>query len=91
MQEMVKEGNGFVIRQDGEVVAEVTYVPSGTNALIIDHTYVTESMRGQKLAENLVKKVVEYARENDRKVVPACSYAYAQFRRHKEYQDVWQQ
>jgi predicted GNAT family acetyltransferase len=90
MSETVKEGNGFITWENGEVIAEITFVPSGEDTLIIDHTYVMEAMRGRKLAENLVQRVVEYARETNKKVVPACSYAHALFRRRKEYHDIWE-
>jgi predicted GNAT family acetyltransferase len=91
VQETVKDGNRFVVKDNGEVVAEVTFVTDGEHTLIIDHTYVDPAMRGQKLAEDLVRRVVEHARETNKKIVPACSYAHAQFRRRKEYEDVWQQ
>ncbi|MBW7455563.1 GNAT family N-acetyltransferase [Paenibacillus sepulcri] len=88
MRETVMEGNSFVVRDDGASVAEITFVPSG-DTYIIDHTYVSEALRGQKIAEDLVKRVVEHARENHKMIVPACSYALAQFKRRKEYQDIW--
>ncbi|AWB43070.1 N-acetyltransferase [Paenibacillus sp. CAA11] len=88
MRETIQEGNGFVMREDGEAVAEVTYIPQG-DALVIDHTFVSEALRGQKVGEELIKRVVEHARESDMLVVPACAYAHALFKRHKEYGDVW--
>ncbi|BBH23676.1 N-acetyltransferase [Paenibacillus baekrokdamisoli] len=91
MSEPIKQGNAFVIEENGEMVAEITFVPQGEDTLVIDHTYVSEAMRGQKLAETLVKQVVDYARQTNKKIIPACSYAEAQFRRKKEYHDVWKQ
>ncbi|TJY40699.1 N-acetyltransferase [Cohnella pontilimi] len=91
MLETLKDGNRFVMKDDGEAVAEITFVPQGEATLVIDHTYVDPAWRGQKLAEELVMRVVEHARETNRKIIPACSYAHALFRRKKEYQDVWQQ
>ncbi|QYR21491.1 N-acetyltransferase [Paenibacillus sp. sptzw28] len=90
MGETVKEGNGFITWEDGVAVAEITFVTSGEDTLIIDHTFVLEAMRGRKLAEDLVQRVVEYARETNKKIVPACSYAHALFRRRKEYHDIWE-
>ncbi|MNK68747.1 Acetyltransferase (GNAT) family protein [compost metagenome] len=90
MRETIQEGNAFVIKEDGSVIAEVTFKPVGEGTIVIDHTYVAEEMRGQKLAEDLVRRVVEHARETNQKIIPACSYADAQFRRRKEYEDVWQ-
>ncbi|MNH98261.1 Acetyltransferase (GNAT) family protein [compost metagenome] len=90
MRETIQEGNAFVIKEDGSVIAEVTFKPFGEGTIVIDHTYVAEEMRGQKLAEDLIRRVVEHARETNQKIIPACSYADAQFRRRKEYEDVWQ-
>ncbi|WJH35680.1 N-acetyltransferase [Paenibacillus sp. CC-CFT747] len=87
---MIQEGNAFLIKEGDEVVGEVTFRMAGDKTLVLDHTFVAPEKRGQKLAEELVRRVVEYARETNRKVVPACSYADAQFRRHKEYADVWE-
>ncbi|KIL37612.1 GNAT family acetyltraansferase [Cohnella kolymensis] len=89
MRETVKEGNSFVVKDNGEMVAEITYKPAAKDMIVIDHTYVSPAMRGQKLAEDLVRRVVEHAREANKMVVPSCSYAHAQFKRHNEYQDVW--
>ena len=90
MSELIKQGNGFVIQENGEMVAEITFIPQG-DTLIIDHTYVSEALRGQKIAEALVKRVAEYARETNKKIIPACSYAHALFKRKSEYHDVWKQ
>lgn len=90
MRETIQEGNAFVIKENGSVIAEVTFKPVGEETIVIDHTYVAEEMRGQKLAEDLVRRVVEHARETNQKIIPACSYADAQFRRRREYEDVWQ-
>jgi predicted GNAT family acetyltransferase len=90
MRETARDGNRFVVKEGGEVVAEVTFRPGGDNTLVIDHTFVAPEMRGQKLAEDLVKRVVGLARETGQKIVPACSYASAQFKRNKDYEDVWQ-
>lgn len=90
MRETVKEGNSFVVKENGERIAEITYMAVAKNTIVIDHTYVSPKMRGQKLAEDLVRRVVEHAREEKKMIVPSCSYAHAQFKRHKEYNDVWQ-
>ena len=49
--------------------AEMTYVPTGKDKIIIDHTGVGESLRGQGIAKQLVEAGVNYARENDIKIL----------------------
>ncbi|MFB9325093.1 GNAT family N-acetyltransferase [Paenibacillus aurantiacus] len=89
MRETLQEGNGFIIRENGTAVGEITYAEDGPDTLIIDHTYVDPSMRGQKLGDELVRQVVDHARASGKQIVPACSFAHALFRRHKEFGDVW--
>jgi uncharacterized protein len=68
------ERNGmFFIERDGRRVAELTYRMNGETA-VVDHTWVDPSLRGGKLAPNLVQAVVDWAREGKRKISPACSY-----------------
>ncbi|KON97560.1 hypothetical protein AF333_20945 [Aneurinibacillus migulanus] len=78
----------FFIEQDGQKFAEITYTPVGDDTIIIDHTFVSDALRGQRIAEKLVYKVVEKARMENKKIIPLCPFAKSQFMRHEEYQDV---
>lgn len=90
MRTMEQRDNGFVIQEEGKEVAEITYVLDG-QTMTVDHTFVSEELRGQKVGDQLARAVAEYAREQGYKIVPACSFADAWFRRHKEYGDLLQQ
>jgi uncharacterized protein len=91
MRQIREEDHAVVMVEDGQVVAEVGYKSIDDHSLVIDHTFVSEQLRGQKIGKELIDKVVDMARDQHKKVVPACSYALALFKRHKEYSDVWQQ
>ncbi|MFD2236472.1 GNAT family N-acetyltransferase [Aureimonas populi] len=82
--------DGLFIAGEGEDRAELTYAHAGIQeALVFDHTYVPERLRGQGIAEKLVDHAVAYARSQNLKVVPACSYVRTLFRRHPEkYADI---
>lgn len=58
--------------------------------MIIDHTVVDESLKGQGIAKRLVAKVVERMREEGRKIIPLCPFAKAIFDRTPEYSDIRQ-
>jgi len=45
-------------------------------------------LEGKGLASLLLKRSVEYARENNYKINPLCPFAEVQFDEHKEYRDV---
>ena len=85
----IKAGeNCFFIETDGEKLAEITYANSGDKQITIDHTYVSEKLRGEKVGNALVEKVVEFARQENLQVVPQCSFAVKEFEKNKQYEDV---
>ncbi|MGB6179131.1 GNAT family N-acetyltransferase [Carnobacterium sp.] len=67
--------------EQGKLIAEVTYVPSGNDKVILDHTFVDPSLRGQGIAEELVNRVVEEMQLENKKIIPLCPYAKTLFER----------
>jgi predicted GNAT family acetyltransferase len=53
--------------------------------LDIYHTYVPEELRGHGIASQLVKKVLDYASEQDYRVKPTCPFVASFIQRHEEY------
>ncbi len=82
------EEGRFFIEEDGQMLAEITYRRPDQQQLLIDHTYVSETLRGQSIGEQLVRHVVDQARQENSKIIPECSYAKHQFEKHPEYADV---
>ena len=70
--------------------AEMTYSRAGASTIIIDHTGVPDALRGRGVGQALVRRGVEDARVEGRKIVPLCPFAKAQIARHPEWQDVLQ-
>jgi len=89
----IKEGKNRFYMEDekSRFLAEVTYVTTSGNEILIDHTFVHPSLRGQGIAQKLIFKVVEHARKNKLKITPICTYAVAEFQRKSEYSDVLNQ
>ncbi|MDT3426734.1 putative GNAT family acetyltransferase [Paenibacillus forsythiae] len=87
--QQISSGEGrFYIAGDAEDLAEITYKLDNSKTMIVDHTYVSEQLRGQGAGEQLVKAVVDKARSEGLSVIPQCSYAAHQFKKHPEYGDV---
>lgn len=84
------EGNrgAFFVEQDGKRVAEMTYVKSGEERIIIDHTEVGDELRGQGAGKQLVLAAVEMAREKKIRILPLCPFAKSVFDRTPEIRDV---
>ncbi len=67
--------------------AELQYRLRG-GVMTIVHTGVPDAIGGRGVAAELTRVALETARANHWKVVPACAYAEAFMRRHREYQDL---
>jgi len=78
----------YVLRGPDGAEAELTFTRVGDKQLIIDHTGVPDAFRGQGAGLRLVTRAVEDARAAGKKIIPLCPFAAAQFRRHKEWEDV---
>jgi predicted GNAT family acetyltransferase len=80
-------GGRYVYRAEG-AEAELTFREAGEGQIIIDHTGVPDAFRGQGIGAALVSHAVEDARAAGKTILPLCSFAAAQFRRHPEWDDV---
>ena len=69
-------------------VGELTYQRTTPERMIIDHTRVFEGFEGQGIARQLVMAAVDFARQNNRTIIPVCSYARNVLTRTKEYKDI---
>ena len=88
--DVIKKGkNQFYISENVEnVLAEITFVRINENEITINHTYVSDALSGRGVALQLVKKVVEYARQENKKIIPLCPYAKKVMMESDEYEDI---
>ncbi len=79
----------FHLTRDGERLAEMTYsaTPDGKH-IIIDHTQVSEQLKGQGVGKKLVEAAVAWARKEHVKVAVTCPFAKAVFEKTPELRDV---
>jgi len=68
--------------------AELTYSQVGTFRIIVDHTGVPDSLRGQGIGLALAEKVVSDACERGLQIIPLCPFFRLQAERHEEWRDV---
>ncbi len=80
----------FYINRDDKQIAELDF-DLKDNVMNAFHTGVRKELEGQGIAAKLFDKLVEYARENNYKIIPSCSYILVKFRRRPDdFADVWQ-
>ena len=71
-----------------EPLAEMTYTMPSLDKMIIEHTEVSDELRGQHVGYDLVAAAVDYARAHHIKILPLCPFANAVFKKKKDYEDV---
>lgn len=78
----------FEAMDSGKSVGKMTYSRSGKDKIVIEHTEVDPSHQGKGVGKQLVEKSAEYARENNLKIVPECSFAKNVMEKTSDYDDV---
>lgn len=72
-------------------LAVITYVMTDEITLLIEHTVVSDQLKGQGAGKKLVEAVVQFARANGFTIIPQCPFAASVFQKTPEYADVLKQ
>lgn len=85
MVEVKREDNGiegrFLAYEDGAFAGEMTYLWVDDKEILVEHTRVGEEFRGRGIAKILFDEMICFAKENNVKVMPVCSYVVKMFRK----------
>jgi len=81
-------GGSFFIEGTGKKLGELTYSNVSDALITIDHTEVSEELKGKGAGKQLVSAAVDFARKNKLTVKLQCSFAKSVFERVREFQDV---
>jgi uncharacterized protein len=78
----------FYIEIDLQIQAKMSYIWRGNDRIIIDHTEVSEFLRGKNAGKQMVTKAVEFARKKNIKIVPLCPFAKRVLTKSPDFSDV---
>jgi predicted GNAT family acetyltransferase len=78
----------FFVAADENILAETTYTMASDNKMIIEHTEVSDELRGKDVGYQLVHTAVEYARKHAIKIIPLCPFASSVFKKKPDFADV---
>ena len=81
-----EQGKRFETTIDGHT-GYISYQERG-DKLVYDHTIVPQELGGRGVGSALVKAALNHARENNKKVVPQCSFVASYIDKHPDYQDL---
>ncbi len=89
IQHSKNDGKGiFFVGDEDNKLGEMTYTMPAAGKMIIDHTEVSDELRGKNVGYQLVQAAVEYARTNNLKIIPLCPFANSVFKKKSDFQDV---
>ena len=72
-----EDGGSFIIEREGKQLAALTYNTCMPGILTIEHTEVSDELRGQHIGQKLVASAVAYAIEKQIKINSVCQFANA--------------
>lgn len=89
MLEIKKGMESFYIGDSEEKpLAEICFDNSNEKFIIADHTYVSEELNGQGVGKLLLKEFIDWARTENKKIRPTCSFVRVQMEKNEEYRDM---
>lgn len=78
--------NRFELESEGSIAFIDYTIRHGLLFLI--HTEVPAALRGKGIGNIIVEKVLEYAKQNNYKIVPICPFIQTYLKRHPEWKDI---
>ena len=80
------ESNRLELEIDG-VIAFIEYKLIRDKLFLI-HTEVPDALSGKGVGTAIVQKTLEYAKENNYKIIPICPFVQSYLKRHQEWIDI---
>ena len=78
-----EKGRVYMENQEGKLIAEITFPETAPGVANIDHTLVDDSLRGQGMADKLVRAALADIAKDGKKYRATCSYAVKWLEKHK--------
>ena len=78
----------FYIEINGNEEAMMTFFLTDDNKMTIDHTEVNTWNEGKGFGKKLLFKAIEYARKNNLKIIPVCSFVKSVIEKTPEFKDI---
>jgi uncharacterized protein len=86
--EMHLESGYFSMHLEKIEIGQMTFYFPEPNVMLIDHAEVDFEYNGKGYARQMVAYAINYARENNLKIIPICPYVKSEFAKNEAYSDV---
>lgn len=78
----------YCLNDEDKLIVNATFPLIKEGVVVVDHTYVDPSLRGQGIASLLMHEVYNHAKKLGYKMVATCPYAVVWFKKHQECMDI---
>lgn len=85
--QLMDSKSGFEVLNEGTQVGHIVWKLQN-NVMIMNGTFLDESLRGKDYGQQLLDQAANFARENDYKMQAVCPYVVKMFERSNMYDDV---
>ncbi len=65
---------------DNKVIGKLIYIDNDNISIV--SVFVEQEYRGQGIAQELMEKIIKIAKENNKQIIPICSYAKKYMEKH---------
>lgn len=69
-------------------IAFIEYKFKDDKLLLLIHTEVPPELEGKGVASAIVQKTLQYAKDNNIKIIPHCSFVLSYLEKHPEWNDI---
>lgn len=83
LKKIITENQLAFVTEDGTKLAMIDFVEED-GVLTLESTYVDDELRGQGMAARLMEEFIAFAKEEQKTILPICSYAVAWMELHPE-------
>ena len=83
-----KENEVYILNDEGDEIAYITFPKVKDNVVVINHTFVDDSLRGLGIAGKMMDRVYSIIKQSGRKALLTCSYAIKYFEKNEDKQDI---
>ena len=81
------DDQAFYAKVDGkDTDSKLAYSMPDPSVMDFTHTFVPENLRGQGIADQLIKHGLDYARDNGYRIKATCAAVSLYLKRHPEYE-----
>ncbi len=82
--------NDILHRLELEIEGSIVFIESKLtgDTLFLIHTEVPPALKGKGAGSAIVQKALQYAKDNNYKIIPICPFVQSYLKRHKEWNDI---